>query len=327
MRRREFIALIGSTAASWPLSARAQQLDRIRRVGVLFSTSDDLEVRSHLAAFRQKLEELGWLEGRNLSLEVCWSDVTADHAAACAAKLAGLTSDVILSSGPEALLALRQATGTIPIVFVMVGEPVESGVVSSLARPDSNVTGLAAFEYSIGGKWVELLKQVAPDVVRVGVLRNAAVFTHPGYLRAIESAAPTLGVSVIVMDASNADELDSLMNAIARESDGLIVLPSPLSADHYELIVSQANRGKLPAIYPYRFYAASGGLLSYGNSVPETYRQAAVQIDRILRGASVGDLPVQLAPKIELVVNLKTAKQLGLNIPSVLLARADEVIE
>jgi putative tryptophan/tyrosine transport system substrate-binding protein len=224
MRRREFIALIGSTAASWPLAARAQQLDRIRRVGVLFSTSDDLEVRSHLAAFRQKLGELGWLEGRNLRLDVCWSEVSADRAAACASKLADFTSDAILSSGPEALLALRQATGTIPIVFVMVGEPVESGVVSSLARPDSNVTGLAAFEYSIGGKWVELLKQVAPDVVRVGVLRNAAVFTHPGYLRAIESAAPTFGVSVIVMDASNADELDSLMNAIARESDGLIVV-------------------------------------------------------------------------------------------------------
>jgi putative tryptophan/tyrosine transport system substrate-binding protein len=284
-------------------------------------------MRSRVAVFRQKLEELGWVGGRNLQIDVCWSDLSVDRAEACAAKFAAFNSDVMVSSGPEALLGLRRATHTIPIVFMMVGEPVESGVVSSLARPDRNVTGLAAFEYSIASKWIELLKQFATDAMRVGVLRHAAVFTHPGYLRAIEAAAQTLGVSVLVMDAGNSGGLESSMKAFARESDGLMVLPSPLTTNYQDLIVSQANRYWLPAVYAYGFFAANGGLLSYGNNVPETLRLAAGQVDRILRGASVTDLPVQEPSKLELVVNLKTAKAIGIVVPPWLLTRADEVIE
>jgi putative tryptophan/tyrosine transport system substrate-binding protein len=326
MRRREFLGLIVG-AVTWPLVARAQRSDRIRRVGVLMSVADDQEGRSRLAAFRSKLEELGWVEGHNLRIEVCWCNADAVRAAACAAKIASSAPDVILSSGPEPFVALRRATITVPIVFVQLGEPVESGMVSSLARPDRNITGTASFEYSIGGKWLELLKQVAPQVARVGVLRNDPTFTQPGYFRAIETAAPSLGVSISVIYASNGSEIESSMDALARQADGLIVLPSSLTTMHHELILSQANRHKLPAVYPYRFFAASGGLVSYGSSVPETNRQAAVQVDRVLRGTSVSDLPVQIAPKFELVINLGTAKQLGLNIPPALLARADEVIE
>jgi putative ABC transport system substrate-binding protein len=299
----------------------------MRRVCLLMSVADDQEGQSRVAAFRQKLEELGWGEDRDVRIDICWSDGKADRARACATKIVGSTPDVILSSGPEPLIALRNETHAIPIVFVQVGEPVESGVVASLAHPNENVTGSAAFEYSIGGKWIELLKQVAPNVTRVGVLRNAAAFTQPGYLRAIEAEGAALGVRVAVRDSGDATEIESSMDAFARESDGLIVLPSSVAAIHREMIASQANRYRLPAVYPYRFFAASGGLLSYGNSVPETFRQAAAQVDRILRGANAGDLPVQLAPKFELVINLKTSKALGLAVPPWLLARADEVIE
>jgi putative tryptophan/tyrosine transport system substrate-binding protein len=326
MRRRVFIGLMG-VATVWPLVGSVLSATGVRRVGVLMSVADDQEGRSRLAAFRNKLEELGWVESRNLRIEVCWCDADAVRAAACVAEIAGYAPDVIFSSGPEPFMALRRATITVPIVFVQLGEPVESGMVSSLAHPDRNVTGTASFEYSIAGKWLELLKQVAPQVTRVGVLRNAATFTQPGYFRAIETAAPSLGVSVSVIDASNGGEIELSIDALARQADGLIVLPSSLTTMHHELIVSQANRHKVPAVFPYRFYAVSGGLVSYGSSVPETNRQAAVQVDRVLRGTRVSDLPVQLATKFELVINLKTAKQLGLNIPPALLARADEVIE
>jgi putative tryptophan/tyrosine transport system substrate-binding protein len=326
MRRR---TVLGTCAGAiiWPLVAAGQQLSRGRRIGVLMSVADDPEGQSRLAAFRQKLGELGWIEGRDVRIDICWSDGKVDQASACAAKIVSSAPDVILSSGPEPLVALRAETRTIPIVFVQVGEPVESGVVTSLAHPNRNVTGSSAFEYSIAGKWVELLKQVAPNVTRVGVLRNSAAFTQPGYLSVIEAAASRLDVDVVVHDSGDVAEIASSMDAFARECDGLVVLPSSISAIHRELIVAQANRQRLPAVYAYRFYAACGGLLSYGNSVPETFRQAAAQVDQILRGANAGDLPVQMAPKIELIINLKTAKSLDLSIPPVLLARADEVIE
>lgn len=326
MKRRAALGMCVG-AVVWPLVATGSQLSRVRRVGILMSVADDPEGQSRLAAFRQKLGELGWTEGGDVRIDTCWSDGKADQVRACAAKIVGSAPDVILSSGPEPLVALREETHTIPVVFVQVGEPVESGVVTSLAHPNRNVTGSSAFEYSIAGKWFELLKLVAPNATRVGVLRNSAAFTQPGYLRAIDAAASARGVCVVVHDSGDAAEIESSMEAFGRQADGLIVLPSSVAAVHREVIVAQANRHRLPAVYAYRFYAVCGGLLSYGNSVPDTFRQAAAQVDQILRGANVGDLPVQMAPKIELIINLKTAKSLNLSIPPMLLARADEVIE
>jgi putative tryptophan/tyrosine transport system substrate-binding protein len=326
MRRRTVLgACMG--AIIWPLVAAGQHLPRVQRIGVLMSVAEDVEGQARLGAFRAKLEELGWAEGRNARIDVCWCAAEVSRAEACAAQLLAMAPDVILSSGPEPLMVLRRKTQTVPIVFVQVGEPVESGVVSSQSRPERNITGSAAFEYSIGGKWIELLKQLVPHAARVGVLRNAASFAQPGYLRAIEAAAPDLGMRIVVRDVSNASEIEASVDILATESDGLIVLPSSLVSVHRELIVARANRHKLPAIYSYRVYAAVGGLASYGSSPLEDNRQAAVQVDRILRGTSPANLPVQMAPKYELVINLKTAKSLDLKVPAALLARADEAIE
>jgi len=321
-----FITLL-SGASVWLLAASAQSAGPMRRIGVLMSIADDDEGQARINAFRQKLKELGRLEGRDVLLDLCWADGDTDRAAACAMELVRSTPDLILSSGPESLVALRQQTIQIPVVFVQIGAPVESGIASSLAHPGGNVTGSAAFEHSFASKWIELLKQIAPAVSRVGVLRNLAAFTQSGYLRAIEATAASLGMQVVVRDANNLAEIHSSMEALARESNGLIVLPSSLASMHRELIVSRANRFKLPAVYAYRFFTDCGGLLSYGNNVPETFRQAAVQVDRVLRGTRVGDLPIQFSPKFELVINLRTAKALGLDVPRALLVRADEVIE
>jgi putative ABC transport system substrate-binding protein len=326
MNRRTFITLLAGVPA-WPLATSAQSAEPTRRIGVLMSIADDDEGQARINAFREKLKELGRLEGRDVLLDMCWADGDSDRAAVCAAELVRFTPDVILSSGPESLVALRQQTFQIPVVFVQIGAPIESGIASSLAHPGGNVTGSAAFEHSFAGKWIELLKQFAPNVSRVGVLRNLAAFTQSGYLRTIEATAASLGMQVVVRDANNLAEIDSSMDALARESHGLIVLPSSLASMHRELIVSLANRYKIPAIYAYRFFTASGGLLSYGNSVPETFRQAATQVDRILRGTRAGELPIQFSPKFELVINLRTAKALGLDVPRPLLVRADEVIE
>jgi putative ABC transport system substrate-binding protein len=326
VNRRKFIALV-SGLPGWPLATAAQSAEPMRRIGILMSIGDDQEGQARISAFRDKLKELGRLEGRDVRVDICWADGDVDRARACAAQLVGSAAEVILSSGPESLVALRRQTQQIPIVFVQIGEPVESGVVSSLAHPGGNVTGSAAFEYAIGTKWIELLKQIAPGVSRVGVLSNSAAFTQPGYLRAIEATAPSRGMIVLVRNANNAAEIESSMDALARESNGLIVLPSSVAAVHRELIVSLANRYKLPAVYAYRFYTDCGSLLSYGNNVPETFRQAAAQVDRILRGTRAGDLPIQFAPKFELVINLRSAKALGLKVPRALLVRADEVIE
>lgn len=326
MNRRKFMTLL-SGASVWPLAAPMQSAERMRRIGVLMSIADDQEGQARIGAFRKKLKELGHLEGRDVRVDICWADGDADRAGACAAELVSSGADVILSSGPESLVALRRQTRQIPVVFVQIGEPVESGVVPSLAHPGGNVTGSAAFEYSIASKWIELLKQIAPGVSRVGVLWNTTAFTQSGYLHAIEATAPSLGMTVLVRNANNAAEIASSMDALARESNGLVVLPSSVAAVHRELIASLANRFKLPAVYAYRFFTDSGGLLSYGNNVPETFRQAAAQVDRILRGTSPRDLPIRFAPKFELVINLRTAKALGLDVPRALLVRADEVIE
>jgi len=325
MNRRKFMTLLSGVSV-WRLVASAQSAEPVRRIGILMSIADDQEGQARISAFRGKLKELGRLEGRDVRVDICWADGDTDRAGACAAELVGSAADVILASGPESLVALRRQTHQIPVVFVQIGAPVESGVVSSLAHPGENLTGSAAFEYSMASKWIELLKQIAPGVSRVGVLLNSAAFTHPGYLRAIEASAPSLGMLVVVRNANNAAEIESSMAALARESNGLIVLPSSLAAVHRELIVSLVDRFKLPAVYAYRFFTDGGGLLSYGNNVPETFRQAATQVDRVLRGTRAGDLPIQFSPKIELVINLRSAKALGLNVPRTLIVRADEVI-
>lgn len=326
MNRRIVLKLLSSTLLP-NLAAFAQSAEAMRRVGVLMSIADDDVGRARLKAFREKLEDLAHLEGYDVQMEVCWADGDIDRVEACAAALVGSAVDVILTSGPEALVALRRRTNRIPVVFVQVGEPVESGVVSNLAHPGENITGSAAFEYSIAGKWVELLKQIAPGVSRVGVLRNLATFTHAGYLRAIEAEARPLGMQVVVRDANNLAQIEVAMDSLRHDSNGLIVLPSAIVAVHREPVVSLANRYGLPAIYAYRFFTDTGGLLSYGKNIPETFRQAATQVDGILRGTRAGDLPIQFVPKFELVINLRTAKMLGLEVPRTVLVRADEVVE
>jgi putative tryptophan/tyrosine transport system substrate-binding protein len=326
MNRRKFISLLYGVSAPF-LAASARSAEPIRRIGVLISIADDGEGQARINAFRQKLKELGHLEGRDVLLDMCWANGDANRAGACAAELVRSTPDVILSSGPESLVALRQQTQQIPVVFVQIGAPVESGIASSLAHPGGNVTGSAAFEHSFASKWIELLRQIAPGLSRVGVLRNPAAFTQSGYVQTIEATAASLGMQVVVRDANNLAEIEPSIEALTGESNGLIVLPSSLAAIHRERIVSLANRSKLPAIYAYRFFTDCGGLLSYGNNVPETFRQAAIQVDHILRGARAGDLPIQFSPKVELVINMRTAKALGLEVPRPLLVRADEVIE
>jgi putative tryptophan/tyrosine transport system substrate-binding protein len=325
MQRRVFLGLL--TAFVSPCTPTALHAAEVRRVAVLVSSANDQEIRSYLSTFRDKLDESGWVEGHNVRFDVCCSDANSDSARACATKLVGFAPDVILSSGPESLSALRQTTGTIPIVFTLMGEPVDTGLVSSLARPAGNITGSSAFEYSIAGKWLELLHQIAPAISKVGVLSHSGVVTHPGYLNAIETAERSLKVHITVRNAGDAREIEVVIDSFAHDCDGLIVLPSPVVAVHRNSIISQANQHRLATVYPYRLYAANGGLLSYGSSVVEMFRQAAAQADKILRGARVADLPVQMASKFELVINLKTARTLGLTVPPALLARADEVIE
>jgi putative ABC transport system substrate-binding protein len=325
MRRREFIFFL--SAIIWPRSVGAQPTRRLRQLAVLMSIAHDRQGDLRLVAFRDKLRELGWAESENISIDACWADADLELARLCALSQVRSAPEVILASGPESVVALKEATGNIPIVFVQIGAPVESGVVSDLAHPGDNLTGSAAFEHAIAGKWLELLKQIAPRSTHIGVLSNRAAFTQFGYLRTLEAIAPSLGVRILLRDASTPAEIGETIDAFASEMDALIVLPSSAAAVHCDLIVSRVAQRRLPAIYPYRFFAEAGGLLSYGNNVSETYRQAAVQVDRILRGASPGDLPVQLSLKFELVINLKTAKTLALGLPRTLLARADEVIE
>jgi putative tryptophan/tyrosine transport system substrate-binding protein len=327
--RRKFLATLGGAAVTWPLAARAQQGERVRRMGVLMGmTADDPESQVRLAAFAQGLQQLGWTVGQNIQIDYRWGGGNAEMMRKNATELIALAPDIILAHSSTAVTPLLQATRTIPIVFTTVADPVGAGYVDSLARPGGNVTGFSNFEYTIGGKWLELLKEIAPRVTRVAVLRESAIAAGPGQFGVIQAAAPAMGVEVFPVDVRNADEIERAVTAFAQSSNsGLIVSASPGAALHRDLIITLAARHKLPAVYPYRYVVAAGGLLSYGPDFADQFRRAASYIDRILKGEKPADLPVQAPTKYELVINLKTARALGLEVPPTLLARADEVIE
>jgi putative tryptophan/tyrosine transport system substrate-binding protein len=330
MRRREFISLLGGAAVAWPLAAHAQQPERVRRIGVLMaSAADDSENQARMAAFLQSLAQSGWIDGRNVRIDTRWATTNADDLRRHAAELAALAPDVILAaSGTSTVAPLLQATRTVPIVFVVVIDPVGAGFVASLARPGGNATGFLMFEYGLSGKWLELLKQVAPGVTRAAVLRDAAIASGIGQFAAIQAVAPSLGVELSPVDARDAPEIERAVTAFARSGDGgLIVTPSPVANHHRNLIATLAARHGLPAVYGTRQHVAAGGLISYGPDMIEQYRRAAGYVDRILKGEKPADLPVQAPTRYELVINLKTAKALGLDLPAMLLARADEVID
>jgi putative ABC transport system substrate-binding protein len=328
VRRREFIALIGSVAA-WPITVQAQQAQRTRRIGVLMAQgANDPEGQARIAAFLQRLQELGWSVGRNVRIEILWSAGNADDTRRYAAELTASAPDIILSSGTPAVAALQLATRTVPVVFTVVADPVGAGFVDSLARPGGNATGFISLEYGLSAKWLELLKEIAPSTARAAVLRDAAVTAGIGQFAAIQTAAPSLGIEVSPVNVRDASEIERAIVAFARSSNGgLIVTGSPLVAAHRDLIVTLATRHNLPAVYANRFYVTGGGLMSYGADLLDQHRRAASYVDRILKGETPADLPVQTPTKYELAINLKTAKALGLTIPPQLLARADEVIE
>ena len=328
MRRREFITLLGGAAAAWPLAVRAQQPERMRRIGVLAPTApDDAEAQTRFAALRQGLQRFGWIEGRNLQIDARWGAGDAGAIGSAATELAALAPDVIVASG-SAAAAILQATRTVPIVFVSVPDPVGSGFVESLAQPGGNATGFIMFEYGLSAKWLELLKEIAPSVTRAAVLRDPAIVAGIGQFAVIQSAAPSVGVDVSAINMRDGAEIERAVTAFARRPNGgLILAASALAAIHRDLVVSLAARYKLPAVYITRYFVAGGGLVSYGPDFVDQYRRAAEYVDRILKGEKPADLPVQAPTKYELVINLKTAKALGLEIPPTLLARADEVIE
>jgi ABC-type uncharacterized transport system substrate-binding protein len=328
MKRRKFITLLGGAAAAWPLAARAQQAQRVRRIGVLTAfTADDPESQDRVAAFLQGLQEFGWIVGRNVRINIRWGAGEADLYRRYAAELVALAPDVILANGSVALGPLSQATRTIPLVFVNVPDPVGAGWVASLARPGGNSTGFATFEYSTSGKWLELLKEVAPQVTRVGVIRDPTNPSAIGQFAAIQTVAASLGVNLSPADIRDAAEIEHAITALARSSTSGLILTPAGSAVRRTLVITLAARHGLPAVYPFRYHVTGGGLISYGPDVVDQYRRAAAYVDRILKGEKPADLPVQAPTKYELVINLKTAKSLGLEIPPTLLARADEVIE
>ena len=328
MRRREFIGLIGG-AAALPFVANAQQGERIRRVGVLVPfAKDDAVGQARIAAFLQALQQLGWTTDRNLQVEYRWTTGDLDTSRKAAMELASLPLDVIFATATPSVAALQQATRTLPIVFVMVADPVTAGFVSSLAKPGGNITGFPNFEYGIGTKWLELLKEISPRITRVGVIRDPTVTSNVGQFAAVQSVAPSFGVELTPLGGRDAKEIERTITEFARGSNcGLVCAAAPLTVNNRDLIISLAARHKMPACYPFRFFVADGGLMSYGADPINFYRQAAGYVDRILKGEKPADLPVQAATRYELVVNLKTAKALGLSVPPSLLTRADEVIE
>ncbi len=329
MRRREFAMILGGVAAAWPLAARAQQSERVRRIGVLMSfAADDPEGKAQIAAFVQGLQQLGWTDGRNVRIDYRHGLGNADDTRKYAAELVALAPEVILAIGGATAGPLLQTTRTVPIVFTNVSDPVGAGFVDSLAQPGGNATGFILFEYGISAKWLELLKQIAPNVTRVGVIRDAALAVGPAQFGVIQAVAPSLRMEVSPINLRDAGEIERAVTAFARAPDGgLIVTGSALSLVHRDLIITLAARHKLPAVYFLRTFVTGGGLISYAPNSIDPYRRAAGYVDRILKGEKPGDLPVQAPTKYELVINLKTAKALDLTIPPAVLARADEVIE
>jgi putative tryptophan/tyrosine transport system substrate-binding protein len=327
MKRRAFITLLGGAAAAWPLAARAQE--RVRRIGIILpAAADDAQFQARVGAFHQGLALLGWTIGRNVRIDTRWATTNAAEIRRHAAELVALAPDVILAHGAATVGPLLEATRTVPIVFPVAADPVGAGFVDSLARPGGNATGFLVFEYSLSGKWLELLKEIAPSVTRAAVLRDPSTPTGIGQFGVIQAVAPSLRMEVNPVNVRDAGEIERAVAAFARSSNGGLIVPASGSAQrHRDLIITLAARHKLPAVYWEGLFVAGGGLISYGPNEVEQYRQAAGYVDRILKGEKPGDLPVQAPTKYELVINLKTAKALGLEVPPQLLARADEVIE
>jgi putative tryptophan/tyrosine transport system substrate-binding protein len=329
MKRRDFITLFGGAAPMWPLVARAQQPERKRRVGVLMNVaSDDSEGQTRLAAFQQELQQLGWSIGKNLLMDYRWAADDRQRYRQYAGELVALGPDVVLAVTGTAVGALLQSSNTVPIVFVSVVDPVGAGFVVSLAHPGGNATGFALFEYGLSGKWLELLKEIAPSVTHAAVLRDPTAAAGTGQLGAIQAVAPSLGMELSTVTLGDADEIDRSVAAFARgPNGGLVVTASRFGANHPGVVAALAARYKLPAVYAFPYYARAGGLVSYGPDALNQFRPAARYVDRILKGEKPANLPVQAPTTYELVVNLKTAKTLGLTIPGTVLSRADEVIE
>jgi putative tryptophan/tyrosine transport system substrate-binding protein len=330
MRRREFITVLGGAAVSWPLAAQAQQGERMRRIGVLAggAVASDADTQERNAVFAKSLQELGWVIGRNVRIDFRYGLGDAANVRKYVEELVALAPDVVLASGASVLAPLLQATRTVPIVFVAVADPVGAGFVESMARPGGNATGFIQFEYSLSGKWLELLKEIAPGVTQAAVLRDPATTAGVGQFAVIQSVASSIGLDVRPVNVRDAGEIERAITATARSPKaGLVVTASASSLVHSGLIITLAERHKLPAVYPRRSFVAAGGLISYGFDALEQVHQAAGYIDRILKGEKPADLPVQAPTKYELLINLKTAKALGLDVPPTLLARADEVIE
>jgi ABC-type uncharacterized transport system substrate-binding protein len=327
VNRRSFMTLLGG-AAAWPVAARAQQAERVRRIGVLMGRKEDLQNQLRIEAFVRRLRLLGWIEGRNVQFDYRWAAAEPDRTRRSAEELVALAPDVILTSGSPTLGPLLQASRTVPIVFATVPDPVGAGFVDSLARPGGNATGFTIFEYSITGKSLELLKEIAPGMSRVAFLREDGIAAASGQFGALQTAAPSLGIEVSPINVRGASELERALVSFARlPNSGLVVAGSTNVAAHRNLIINFAVRHKVPAVYFDRYFVTDGGLLSYGPNLLDNYPRAAEYVDRILKGEKPADLPVQAPTKYELVINLKTAKALGIDVPPTLLARADEVIE
>jgi len=329
MKRRDFIALLGGAAAAWPLAARATQAERMRRIGVLMGYPEgDPQAQANVTALLEGLQNLGWIEGRNVQIDYRWAGGDPDKARTFARELIATTPDVMLPSTNQVTRIVQQETQTIPIVFAFVGDPVGSGFAASLARPGKNITGFANFENSIGGKWVELFKEIAPRAGRVGFVFNPDAAPNVGFFHAAEAAAPSLGIKLAALAVRDASDVEQAVAGFASEPDGgLIVAPHAVTLGNRKLIIELAAQYRLPAVYSDRYFAESGGLASFGNNSADLFRRAATYIDLILKGANPADLPVQLPTKFELIVNLKTAETLGLTISESFLLLADEVIE
>jgi putative ABC transport system substrate-binding protein len=327
MKRREFITLLGG-AAAWPVAVRAQQGERMRRIGMLLPHPEgDAEGQTFVAVFQQRLQELGWTEGSNIRFDTRWAAGDPDKARAFAKELIGMTPDVIVPSSNLVTTIVQQENRTIPTVFVLVGDPVGSGYVASMAQPGGNITGFAVLENAIGGKWVETLNEIAPQIKRVGVILHPETPANIGLLRAAESGAPP-GMKLIALGVHNSAEIERAVTEFAAEpSGGLIVIPHAITFANRDILVELAARYRLPAVYAFRNFATSGGLVSYGTNPILMWREGAAYVDRILRGAKPADLPAQFPNKYELVINLRTAKALGLTVPPLMLGRADDVIE